>query len=98
MPVYLVTQMTVHDHEAYKAYPVAGRAAVAQYGGRLLAAGMKPEVIEGNWNPQRMAIVEFASREAALAFCNSPEYAKARALRLSAADFNMILVEGAISS
>ena len=97
MPVYLITTIEVHDPEKYQAYVRAGRATVAAFGGKLLAAGVTPEVVEGDWNPSRMALVEFPSREAALAFYNSPEYAGARALRKSCADFNLVLLPATIS-
>jgi len=39
--------------------------------------------------------VEFPSSENAKTFYNSPEYQAARAKRIGACDFNMVLVEGA---
>lgn len=95
MPVYLVTSVEVHDRERYKPYTVAGHAAVIHHGGRFLAEGAIPELVEGGWQPKRMAIVEFPTREAALAFYNSSDYTAARKLRQSVADFNMVLVQGA---
>jgi uncharacterized protein (DUF1330 family) len=92
MPVYLITDITVFDEEAYRAYTSKGRSTVAQFGGKLLAPGVRPEVIEGQWAPSRMSIVEFPTREAALEFYHSPDYQDARKLRRSVADFNMVLV------
>lgn len=93
MPVYLVTQVEVHDREGYMPYTRAGHDAVIRNGGRFLAEGAAPEVVEGNWRPRRMAIVEFPTREAALAFYHSPEYQAAKEIRRTLADFNMVLVE-----
>jgi uncharacterized protein (DUF1330 family) len=42
-----------------------------------------------------MTIVEFDTAEAARAFYNSPEYQGAREFRRGAAEFNLVLVEGA---
>lgn len=94
MPVYLVTDISVHDHEAYQKYARAGRGTVARFGGKLLSAGVTPEVVEGTWSPSRMSIVEFPTREAALAFYNSSEYEEARKLRRGIADFNLVLLPG----
>lgn len=94
MPVYLVTDVTVHDPERYGAYSQAGHAAVLRHGGRFLVEGGTPQPQEGTWHPRRMAIVEFADRDAALAFCRSGDYAAARARRQGIAEFNMVLVEG----
>ena len=97
MAVYVVTDVEVFDLERYRPYTAAGHAAVLRYGGRFLAEGAAPELIEGTWLPKRMAIVEFPDREAALRFYQSPEYSEARAKRKDVARFNMILVPGAQS-
>lgn len=94
MPVYLVTDVTVHDPQRYRAYSQAGHAAALRHGGRFLVEGGAPEPVEGRWQPRRMAILEFADRAAALAFYHSPEYAQARERRAGIADFNMVLVAG----
>lgn len=93
MPVYLVTNVTVHDVERYREYSRQGFAAVGKHGGRFLVEGGTPEVVEGSWAPPRMAIVEFPDRAAALAFYNSPEYQAAKQARAGLANFNMVLVE-----
>jgi uncharacterized protein (DUF1330 family) len=98
MPVYLVTSVEVTDPEKYKAYTAAGHASVIRHGGRFLAEGAAPVLVEGGWLPKRMAIVEFPSAEAALAFYNSADYTTAREKRAGAARFNMILVPGAPDS
>jgi uncharacterized protein (DUF1330 family) len=97
VPVYLVTSISVHDEDAYRDYTRAGRSIVARFGGKLVAAGVTPEIVEGDWNPSRMAIVEFQSREVAWAFYNSSDYQAARELRRGVAEFNMVLVPGSIS-
>lgn len=94
MPAYLVTSVEVLDLDRYRAqYTTKGAPAVDQYGGRFLVEGGAPEVMEGDWAPKRMAIVEFPDAEAARRFYNSPEYTKAREARKGIANFNMILVE-----
>lgn len=95
MPVYLVTSVEVTDPATYQGYTAAGHAAVIKHGGRFLAEGATPSLVEGAWLPKRMAIVEFASADAAMAFYNSSDYAAAREKRRRAARFNMILVPGA---
>jgi uncharacterized protein (DUF1330 family) len=95
MSVYLVTSVEVTDPEKYREYTAAGHAAVIKHGGRFLAEGAKPQLVEGEWLPKRMAIVEFPSEAAALAFYQSADYAVARAKRKHVANFNMILVPGA---
>ena len=93
MPVYLVSNVEVHDPEQFRNYQIPGRNAVFQYGGKFLAEGAAPEPIEGDWSPKRMAIVEFETADAARTFYNSPEYQAAREHRLPAATFKIILVD-----
>lgn len=95
MPVYLVSNVVVHDPEQFRNYQIPGHNAAVQYGGKFLAEGAAPEPIEGDWSPKRMAIVQFESAEAARTFYNSPEYQAARQHRLEAATFNIVLVDPA---
>jgi uncharacterized protein (DUF1330 family) len=56
--------------------------------------GGKLEILEGAWPHARTVVVEFATAEQARAMYRSVEYQAARAKRLAAADFNMIVIEG----
>ena len=58
-----------------------------------LARGGKTERLEGR-EPGRIVVIPFDSMDAARAFYDSPEYAKARVAREHAAVMNMIIVEG----
>jgi uncharacterized protein (DUF1330 family) len=69
---------------------------VAAYGGRFLARGGAVESLEGGWSPQRLVILEFPSVAQAHAWIDSPEYARARALRQRSATSNMLVVEGVL--
>ena len=52
-------------------------------------------VLEGNVPGARIVVTEFPDVEAAKRFYNSVEYQAAREKRLGAAEFNMMVVEGA---
>lgn len=94
MPAYVVVDIEVTDPEGYKEYVKIAPATVAQYGGRYLARGGYTEVLEGDWQPKRLVILEFPSVDQAKAWLNSPEYAPARALRHRYARSNMVVIEG----
>jgi len=51
-------------------------------------------VLEGDWQPDRMIVLKFPSVAKARAFYDSPEYAKAREARAGAATMRMVVVEG----
>ena len=67
----------------------------AKYGGRFVVRGGAKTPLEGDIPFQRIVVNEFPTVEAAKKFYNSPEYQEARKFRLGAADFNMVIVEGA---
>ncbi len=94
MPAYVIADIEITDAELYKEYVKLAPAAVAQYGGRYLARGGHTEVLEGEWQPRRLVILEFESVEKAKAWLNSPEYAPARALRQRSARSNLVVIEG----
>ncbi len=94
MSAYVVVDIEVTDPEGYQEYVKLAPATVAQYGGRYLARGGRTEVLEGEWQPKRLVILEFESIEQAKAWLHSPEYAPARALRHRYARTNMVVIEG----
>ena len=94
MSAYVIVDITVTDPERYEDYKKLAPTAIAAYGGKYVVRGGKSEKLEGNWEPNRIVILEFESTEKAKEFINSPEYREARALRHETASSNMIVVEG----
>jgi uncharacterized protein (DUF1330 family) len=78
----------------YEEYKKWSSAALQAYKAEICVRGGRVEVLEGDWVPERLILLKFASFEAAKAFDASPEYGKARALRQGAAVTRMIVVEG----
>jgi uncharacterized protein (DUF1330 family) len=95
MPAYIIAEMKISDPERYKQYMAEAPAAVAAFGGEYLVRGGRHEVLEGAWQPTRLAILKFPSYAQAKAFYDSAQYRAARAKRAGATEhFNMVLVEG----
>jgi uncharacterized protein (DUF1330 family) len=90
---YWIAQIEVTDPEKYEGYKALSGPAAEAYGGRFLVRGGRCEGVEGATRT-RNVIVEYPSYETALEAYRSPEYAKARAARADAADFNFTIVEG----
>ena len=67
--------------------------AIAEYGGKVLVRNPDPEVREGS-DSGIAIVIEFESIENAQKFYESDKYTEARAVRESAADTDLILVEG----
>jgi uncharacterized protein (DUF1330 family) len=52
------------------------------------------EVLEGDWKPKRIVVLQFDSMERARGWLNCEEYREPRAMRHRTAKTNMILVDG----
>jgi uncharacterized protein (DUF1330 family) len=68
---------------------------IAAYGGRYLVRGGEVEILEGTHDGRRIVILEFPSMDALHGFWNSPDYARVKALRTGAAEFDLIALQGA---
>ena len=94
MPAYIIVETDVTDPEQYEQYKAASPGAVAAGGGRFLVRGGEVAVLEGDWSPTRLVVLEFDDLEAVRRFYDSPQYREAKKLREGAARFNMVAVEG----
>ncbi len=94
MPAYIVVETDIHDPEQYERYKQATPGAVAAGGGRFIARGGELAVLEGDWRPKRLVLLEFPDLEAAQRFYGSPVYQEAKRLREGAARLNMVAVQG----
>ncbi len=93
MAVYAVVNVRVTDSDRYSEYRDKAPDAIARYGGKYLARGAV-EVLEGEWNPQRLVVLEFESMERFREWYDSPEYAPLKQLRSEASDTEFVVVEG----
>ena len=94
MPAYLIVETDITDPEQYEQYKAASPGAIAAAGGRFLVRGGELAVLEGDWHPTRLVVVEFPDLETARRFYESEEYRAAMKLREGAARLNMVAVEG----
>jgi uncharacterized protein (DUF1330 family) len=98
MPVYVVVDIEITDPEVYEEVKRRTPATVAAYGGKYLARGGQTRVLAGDWNPSRLAVLQFDSLEQAQAWQDSPEYQPVKALRERSARVNMVAIEAATSA
>jgi uncharacterized protein (DUF1330 family) len=95
MAAYILVECEVTDPARYEEYKKLAEPAVEKYGGRYLVRGGATKVLEGEWQPHRIVVLEFPDDAAIRCFYASPEYQAARAKRVGAAQMSMIAVEGA---
>jgi len=94
MPAYVIIETDIHDPEQYERYKEASPDAVHGGGGRFLVRGGELAVLEGEWHPSRLVMLEFPDLEAAQRWYHSPEYQEVLKLRDGAANLRMVAVEG----
>jgi uncharacterized protein (DUF1330 family) len=63
-------------------------------GGRYLARGGLHEVLEGDWEPHRLVVLEFPDMASLKAWYDSPEYAPIKQIRENSAEGRLIALEG----
>jgi len=94
MTAYVIVDINVTDPVRYEDYKKLAAPTVELYGGKYIARGGRTEVLEGDWTPNRLVILQFDNSEQAKNWLNSTEYSSPRNLRHATAISNMVLVEG----
>ena len=94
MSAYVIIETDVHDAEQYERYKAASPDAIAAGGGRFVARGGELAVLEGDWRPSRLVVLEFEDLETVKRWYDSPEYREVRRLREGAASLRVVAVEG----
>src|SRR5262245_66421736 len=94
MPAYVVIETDINDPEQYDRYKAASPDAVHSAGGRFVVRGGELAVLEGDWDPSRLVILEFTDLEAAKRWYDSAEYQQAKRLRDGAANLRIVAVQG----
>lgn len=96
-PAYLIGQIDAKDLAHYRAvYGQHVLPLIAEHGGELIVGTPDAVVLEGGWSGNWTVVIRFPSREAALAFYESPEYAPYRRARVETLTRggNLVLVAG----
>ena len=94
MSAYVVVEIEILDPVGYEEYKKQAAATVHQYGGKYVVRGGKAEVLEGDWDPKRIVVLQFESMDRPKEWLNCEEYREPRKMRHRTAKTNMILVEG----
>jgi uncharacterized protein (DUF1330 family) len=89
----MVNELTVTDPVRYKVYQDQVPATLALFGGQYVARGA-PEPILGEAPGPCIVVLEFPSRERALAWFHSPEFQNILAIRNEASTSRVYFLEG----
>ncbi|HTU08467.1 MAG TPA: DUF1330 domain-containing protein [Trebonia sp.] len=94
MPAYVIVEVEVTDPERYEQYGAATPATIAAADGRFLVRGGELTVLEGEWQPSRLVVLEFEDLAAAERWYESEAYQAAKRLREGGASMRMVAVQG----
>ena len=94
MAAYVIVEVETTDPEMMARYREATTPTVAAFDGRFIVRGGACETLEGDWEPQRIVVLEFPSVERARAWWSSEIYAEPKRMRQAAGRTRMVLVEG----
>lgn len=95
MAAYVFVEIDIYDQELYEEYKKMTPHTIKEFDGKFLVRGGQAEHLEGDWNPERVVILEFPSVERAREWWESETYTQARLVRQRAAETKMIILEGA---
>jgi uncharacterized protein (DUF1330 family) len=94
MKAYLVLDLTIHDFAGFAPYIAAIPGFIEKHGGRYIVQGVEPTIIEGDWRPDRVVVIEFPSRQDAEAFLGDPDAQALFKVRHGTTTSKLVLVEG----
>lgn len=95
MPAYFIAEISIHDPDGYQAYLAGFMEIFDRYSGKLkVVSSAKIDIIEGDWAPKGVVLMEFPALEQAKAWKNDPDYIELAKIRKATAETNMVLVEG----
>lgn len=92
MAAFVLVEVDIHDPTLYEEYKKLTPGSVRAYGGKFVIRGNPVQVMEGEWNHDRLVLLEFSNKETALEWYNSEEYQKARKTREKASSANFFIV------
>jgi uncharacterized protein (DUF1330 family) len=91
---YIISNVRVTNPTQYEEYKKLSTLAMQAHDAEVCVRGGAAQVIEGDWQPDRLVVLKFPSVAKARAFYDSVEYSRARKAREGAAVMRMVVVEG----
>ena len=94
MSVYMIIEISVRNREPYARYIEAVPSIITKHGGKYLSRGGTITPMFGDWNPERIILLEFPDMASLMRCFKSAEYRKIAPLRECSTDAKSIVVEG----
>lgn len=94
MAAYVIFDVDIRDMARYQEFMSAVKPALDEAGARYLARGGAHQVLEGDWEPRRIVLLEFPSVASFETFYNGPTYQGLKQVRDACSSARLVCVEG----
>ena len=94
MSAYVIFDVRIDDPARYQDFMAQVKPALAAAGAKYLARGGEHRVYEGDWEPRRIVLLEFASLADWEAFYHGPVYQGLKAVRDACSSARLVAVDG----
>jgi len=94
MAAYALVNVEITDAVGFAEYRKLVPATIAAFGGRYLTRGGATEVLEGEWIPTRLIILEFPDVATIKAWYHSREYQQLLEVRKRTSKTDFVLIDG----
>jgi uncharacterized protein (DUF1330 family) len=91
--VYAIAALKFTDREAYNRYQAAFMEVFKRFSGTLLAADEAPQVVEGQWDRDKVVLMTFPNDAAFREWAESTDYQRISEDRRAGADTVVVLVQ-----
>jgi uncharacterized protein (DUF1330 family) len=92
--VYAIAQLRFTDRAAYQRYQARFMEVFARHSGTLLAADESPQVVEGQWDREKVVLMSFPDEAAFRLWSDSTDYQEISKDRRAGADTVVLLAKG----
>lgn len=93
MTVYAIAALKFTDRDAYNRYQAAFMEVFKRFSGTLLAADEAPQVVEGQWDRDKVVLMTFPDEAAFREWAESTDYQRISEDRRAGADTVVVLVQ-----
>ncbi len=94
MSAYLIATLKITDRDRYASYEAGFMDIFNRFNGRLLSVDENVEPLEGDWGYTRTVLVEFPTKDDALAWFQSDDYQALADHRKAASTGSIVMLQG----
>ena len=96
MSAYFTVNTKTSDlskRKQYDEYIVKVKPIAESFGGRYIVRSEQITALSDSWKPDRVIVIEFASKTQILAWLSSPQYKEVSSLRVNSVESEAIIIE-----